>query len=157
MADFKLISDNGILWDWTTEGDDLATDDGLSESVLCSLGFDRRVSEDELPDGEDNRRGTWMDEFEPAGDGGIGSKLWLLARSKPTPAVLPRAEEFAKEALSWMIEDQVASLIEITASFGTIEGLDGVALLLSGEVHRPQVGKASFKFGVLWDQLAQAS
>lgn len=157
MADFALATADGISFDVYMRNDDIATDDGLATAVLCSLFFDRRCEIDELPPGQTDRRGWWGDEFNPDGDDGIGSKLWLLAREKPTPSILARAETYAEESLSWMIQDQVAASVTVSAEFGKLGRLDGLALFLSVVIVRPDGTKAPLKYGVLWDQLSASN
>lgn len=123
-SDVPTTGDIALVWsnaagaaDAGIVANDLARDDGLQTAVLLSLFTDRAAEEgDVLPDEETDRRGWWGDEFaDDAGDR-IGSRLWLLARSKRTDDVLARAEEYARESLQWLIDDKVAERIEVTAS-----------------------------------------
>ena len=102
--------------DLVIDGADLAADDGLATAVILSLFTDRRVAEDELPPFETARRGWWGDSLAEDGDE-IGSKLWLLAREKRTPAVLVRAEEYAGEALAWLADDDLARAVSVSAAW----------------------------------------
>lgn len=89
---------------------DLATEDGLRTAVIISLFSDRRAeADDEIPDGSDDRRGWWSDV--------LGSRLWLLARAKEMPNTLARARAYAIEALQWLIDDGVATAVEVTAEW----------------------------------------
>lgn len=99
-------------------GSDLAADDGLRSAVLVSLFTDRRAnSDDVLPDGTDDRRGSWQDQY-PDLDGDLqGSRLWLLAREKQLPDVLQRAQAYAEEALAWLLADGVARAVTVTAEW----------------------------------------
>lgn len=110
--DLALIpSANGTAFDLAIEGYGLATESGLKSAVIVSLFTDRRAeTDDAIPDGTTDRRGFWA---EPA----IGSRLWLLAREKEAADVLLRAEEYAREALAWLIEDGLATAIEISAEW----------------------------------------
>lgn len=45
----------------------------------------------------------------------MGSRLWLIRREKLTTRVAIKAEEYAKEALSWLKNDGVVSEILIAA------------------------------------------
>jgi phage gp46-like protein len=74
----------------------------------------------------------------------IGSKLWLLKREKRTLETLNRAEEYAVEALQWMIEDGVADSVEASASWNT----DG-AMQLEIMLTMPS-GKQNFRFKLKW-------
>lgn len=90
------------------------TEEGLRTAVIMSLFTDQRVSEDELPEGDEFRGGFWGDVFE---ENSIGSKLWLLNRAKITRETKNRAEEYAYEALEWMIEDQLVTDISVIGFF----------------------------------------
>ena len=110
--------------------------------MLLSLFTDRR-SEDE--DGErPDRRGWWADGLAEDGDR-FGSRLWLLAREKETAAVLSRAEEYAREALAWLVEDLVAERVEVAASIPRRETL---ALVVT--IYRPTQDPARYRFGNVW-------
>lgn len=96
--------------DLSLSGYDLAKEDGLRTAVIISLFSDRRAeADDEIPDGSDDRRGWWA--------GSIGSRLWLLARAKETPDTLARARAYAIESLQWLIDDGVATAVEVTAEW----------------------------------------
>ena len=44
----------------------------------------------------------------------VGSRLWLLARSKASQTNLVLAQEYATEALQWMIGDGLAETVDVT-------------------------------------------
>ncbi len=46
----------------------------------------------------------------------LGSRLWLLAREKQLPAVMRKAEAYARQALQWLIDDGIAASVSVTAS-----------------------------------------
>jgi phage gp46-like protein len=104
--------------DFALEKADLATDDTLETAVLVSLFTDRRApAEYELPAGETDRRGWWGDAYaDPAGDE-IGSLLWLLGWRKQIEETRLLAEQWATEALQWLIDDGVATAVEVVATF----------------------------------------
>lgn len=92
---------------------DLATDSRLETAVLLSLYTDRRaLDEDVLPDESSDRRGWWFDAYS---DRPHGSRLWLLSREKELDQVLRRAEEYAREALAWVIQDGIGSSVDVEA------------------------------------------
>lgn len=95
----------------------LASDDGLTTCVLLSLFVDRRARpDDELPDAAAGDRRGWVgDAFAP--DDRIGSRLWLLTRQKQTEETRRRAEEYAAEALDWLVEDGLATAVRISAEW----------------------------------------
>jgi len=106
---------NGL--DLAIAGNDLRTVQGLSTAILISLFTDRRAEDDdELPLGTTDRRGWWGDAFADVSGDRIGSRLWLLRRAKQTQQTLNRAKEYAHEALAWLIDDGVATSLQIAAS-----------------------------------------
>ena len=110
--------------DLALAGYDLATEDGLRTAVIISLFTDRRAeADDEIPDGGDDRRGWWAD---PA----MGSRLWLLARAKETPDTLTRARAYAIEALQWLIDDGVATAVDVTAEWAR-RGVLGLRVVIT--------------------------
>lgn len=132
-GDLKIRWDNELLeGDLIFENNDLASEDNLITAALISLFSDRRAEDDDvLPDPETgDRRGWWGDLTIPAFPGDqIGSRLWLLERSKTTQEVLTQAEEFVRESLQWMIDD-------------------GIAVKLDVEVERQQVNNETLAFKV---------
>lgn len=99
----------GSRFDLTLSGYDLTTERGMRSAVVASLFSDRRAEpDDDIPDGTVDRRGWWADSK-------FGSRLWLLSREKELPATLQRAREYTVEALQWLIDDDVATTITVTA------------------------------------------
>jgi phage gp46-like protein len=119
MTDIKLIFDEETGFDIAIENGDLVPEPGLETSVLLSLFLDRRADDDDdLPDSSNDRRGWWADSFPDVDGDMVGSRLWLLSRSKEENDTLIKAKEYAEEAMQWMIEadDPAAKSIEVTAS-----------------------------------------
>lgn len=109
------------------EAGDLVAEDSLRTAVILSLFLDRRANDDDiLPNDSDDRRGWWADTVAPMTDYGIGggsasgdhigSRLWLLSREKQFAGVLERARHYAEEALTWLVEDGVATAVQVTAT-----------------------------------------
>ena len=96
----------------------LQLDGGLSTAVLISLFTDARAdAADVLPTAGDDRRGWWADTFAENDGDRIGSRLWLLSREKATNTTLERARGYARDALTWLIEDGIASRVEVATSW----------------------------------------
>ncbi|HWV10734.1 MAG TPA: phage GP46 family protein [Pseudomonas sp.] len=142
--DVALLYDaNAKAFDLALAGGDLVTDESLKTAVLLSLYTDRRaLAEDVLPDGGNDRRGWWCDAYS---DRPHGSRLWLLSREKELDSVLRRAEEYAREALSWLIEDGIASALEIEA----IHLRRGVLQLIVG-IQRPAGATLERRYDYVW-------
>lgn len=149
MSDFDLQWHDGEL-DLVITDDDLASDEGLRSAVLLSLFADRRAEDDDvLPAADGDLRGWWADEFADVNGDRCGSRLWLLDRSKRLADVVPKAEEFAREALAWLLEDKVAESVDVLAE------VQGQMLALLVTVTRPGADPVSFRFAHAWDGEAE--
>nr|BDD45838.1 tail protein [Gammaproteobacteria bacterium] len=133
-----FTSGNGFRFDIEQADYDLRTESGLRSAVMVSLFTDRRANaDDDIPDGTADRRGCWQDSFlDNAGDS-LGSRLWLLGREKEIPQTLVRAQEYAEEALQWLIDDGVARSVTVTAEHvrSGVLGLQIVIELVAGGVY----------------------
>lgn len=113
MRDAALIWRNGrgalVLQDG-----DLLGDDSIHTALMLSYFTDRRAEPgDDIPDGTTNARGYWGDSYRRSP---LGSRLWLLSREKQLQAALEKAVTYAKEATQWLLDDELAQAIKITAS-----------------------------------------
>ena len=118
-----MTQDVAIVWnaertaaDWRFEGAGLlAMARPIETAVIVSLFTDRRARGDDiLVPGETDRRGWWGEQL----DGEVvGSRLWLLRRAKRLPETLKKAEDYIREALAWMIEDELCASIDVSAEW----------------------------------------
>ncbi len=131
MVDFRLVWNNNA-GDLSIADGDIALDNTLQSAVLVSLFTDARVSADELPDGETDRRGWWGQDVQEQQDIGIGSKLWTLERSKRTDETLERYRGYTAEALQWLVDDGHVRSVDVDATYqrGAEVALDIVVRLL---------------------------
>lgn len=147
MTDISTIWDvERAQGDWALSGPSLASGNDLATTVLISLFTDRTAEpSDVIPDGTTDRRGWWGDLDE---DVPIGSRLWLLDRSKLIPKVAVAAKGYAEEALAWMVSDDVAAKVSVAATIfrpstlrlvATIQHVDGT--------------KTAFTFDWAWAQI----
>jgi phage gp46-like protein len=147
------MSDAALTWDLSAGAadlsvvaNDLAHEDGLRTAVMLSLFLDRIAeSSDQLPSGS-GRRGWWADGFSEVAGDRIGSRLWLLGRAKRTDDLLRLVEEYAKEALDWLVEDGVASSVAVTASFPR-KGMVGMEVTIA----RPNGAPGRYRFAATWE------
>lgn len=152
------LADLALVWSNTT-GDadpvmidsDLASDRGLVTAMVLSLFCDRRAEPDDVPPSGDanDRRGWWADEFADVEGDHIGSRLWLLDRSKNTNETRRRAEEYVREALAWMLEDRVVSKLGVVVEAVT------PALLFAVELQRPGRDAVTYRFAHTWEHLEE--
>jgi phage gp46-like protein len=112
-----LVYQGGCL---VTSGVDLET------AAYISLATDARaLAGDDLPEGT-NRRGWWADQFDPDGQV-IGSMLWLLEDAVATPENGVRAEQYAQDALKWMLDEGHVRAIDASNSILT----DGIYVTIT--------------------------
>lgn len=125
------------------EGRDLET------AVYLSLFSDAPArDDDDVPDGA-TRRGFWADALGTDGDV-WGSRLWLLSRSKLTDAVLVDAKTYAEEALAWLVRDEVARSVLVTASRVDLTP-ETKGILIEVVIYKPTGERAEYEWA--WDQL----
>lgn len=128
-------------------GDDVGTDEGLQTAVILSLFTDRRAADDDSEAVADHRRGWWADEFAAEDGDQIGSRLWLLDRAKTGADLGLRVEEYVREALAWMLRDEVVERIDVTTE------TRGQALGMEVTLHRPGGTPFTMRFDNVWQAL----
>jgi phage gp46-like protein len=119
LPDVRTVWDPfGLAGDWLFAPPDLVTGRDLETAAIISLFTDRlALPDDRLPDPADaDRRGWWADY---GADYPIGSRLWLISREKQTEDVRQRAEDYCREALQWMLDDDVADSVDVVATWNT--------------------------------------
>lgn len=150
--DVKIHWDSDLLeGDLSIVDEDLESESGLETAVIISLFTDRRArDDDELPDPNNpDKRGWWGDLVSEVEGDQIGSRRWLLERSKTTPNVLTKLIEYDNEALQWLIDDGVAIKIEITAERqGPVESAILAELV---QIHKSDGNIVAFKFNTKWE------
>lgn len=148
LADIALAWSNGSA-DVVRIDFDLASDAGLETACLLSLMLDRRANDDDpLPGAPDDKRGWWADDFADVEGDKTGSRLWLLERSVLTSENRRRAEQYALEACQWMIDDKVATEVNVTVETKNQQ------LSLGVEIVKPNGDRVAFKFGHVWDAMS---
>lgn len=144
------MSDIRTVWrdlggEWTVSGPALEGDDGLETAVVLSLFTDRLAEPGDTSIEPTARRGWWGDAFAEVPGDLIGSRLWLLSREKQLPAVLARAELYAREALQWLVDDGVASAVDVAAEVAR-QGVLGLAITIT----RSAAPVVRYRFESFW-------
>ncbi|EPE6243668.1 phage GP46 family protein [Escherichia coli] len=119
--------------------------DLLTRAVIISLFIWRRAGRD---DDAPQIFGWWGDTWPAVQNDRTGSRLYLLRRSKLTNKTPQLARDYAREALAWMVEDGVASRLDINA---VRTGTDSLALAITiyqrdGNIH-------NIIFDDIWSEL----
>lgn len=119
-----LAHDLSVVVDGKEFAPDLAGENPLVRAVLISLFTWRRANDDDvLPTPDSSRMGWWGDGLATVKQDKIGSRLWLLSREKLIPQTFERAQEYAREALTWLIADGLADQVTVSASRFGLSGL----------------------------------
>lgn len=159
MTDIRIvqtIADLDITLDWLLRGDGSLDDaDDLATAVIAALGTDRRADEaDALPDPDDTDRRGWWGDTEAEGIWGgwpIGSRLWLLHRSKITDlgardgALVAKVEAYLHEAMQPFVTSSIASSVSVEAIRNGLGRIDATVTL-----HRDRSKSLSLRFDSLW-------
>ena len=155
-TDIKIRWDNDLFTgDFLFVDNDLDTDEGLGTAVIISLFTDARASDDDpIPNANNDqgyidKRGWWGDLANPEVEGDqIGSKLWLLERAKTTQENLNKAEDYALQALQWLIDDGIAKEVTVTAERTKIG--ENEVLALSVEITKVDGNQINYSFDPEW-------
>jgi phage gp46-like protein len=124
---------------------DLSMTDDLQNAVMISLFTNSRAREDDPLPNQNDRGGYWG----TAIDGNQwGSRLWLLQNARDLPETYRRAEDYAKESLQWLIDDGVASKVEVSAERVKLENCDS-AMAFEVKIYKPQQ-VIGFNFAFAW-------
>ncbi|MDP1628865.1 phage GP46 family protein [Parvibaculum sp.] len=158
-------ADKGSV-DWEVVAGALASGGDLETAVLLSLFTWARAREDDiLPDGRParaaaaDRKGWWgnLDGEALHGQREIGSRLWLLARETRSERTRTRAADYAREALRWLVADNIAAAVHVTAEWqGAGDGGDRLALLVS-VIDREGATIFDRRYAWAWAELAEAA
>lgn len=125
----------------------LNSSEPLVRAVAVSLFTWRRANPDDALPGTD-RLGWWGDTYATISGDRIGSRLWLLCRSTLTERTVQSAREYAQEALAWLVEDGVATSVEVQA-----ERLGLSALALGCRINRADGAPVGMRFSNVWEFL----
>lgn len=94
--------------DWELADDDLVLSGTLESSIINSIFSDARSTEGEYPD---QPRGWWRDNE-------YGSLLWLIFREAASQPKRLAAQDHVRESLQWLVEEQIAETVTVTARWG---------------------------------------
>jgi|GEM_PF-340292 len=137
MADLKVTFDPITgAFDFQLCHGTVVADDGLRTAVIISLFTDARArDDDEIPDGSNDRRGWWGAKLLYGDSIIMGSRRWLLGREKQLDSVLRKLEEYDGEALKWLVDEGIASRVEVIAEHdGPERWLETIRIYKIGEI-----------------------
>lgn len=144
MSDIETVITQGGGLDWKIQQPGLSVELGLDSAILLSLFTDRRAEDGDGVSLKEGRRGWWADSFSDPGDH-FGSRLWLLKREPLTQEAAVKAKGYTLEALQWLIDDQIASRVEVAAE---LRGRS--TLVIDVQIWRPDGADSRHQFEQLW-------
>lgn len=114
-GDIRLLFDvNKQYADFMIADRDVDRDAGIETAVMLTLLTDKRAEAgDPLPDGSGYKGGWWGDSLPVVPDYEMGTKLWLLQRSKTLSEIPAIAKEYLNDGFKWMIEDGIVKSVEV--------------------------------------------
>lgn len=150
--------DLALDWDSDAGTADLLLDDGALETtnslrtaILISLFTDARFVD--TPGVEADHGGWWGNAYggdvsAVTADGdernALGSRLWLLRRSRATATTVRDARLYALDALAWLLRDGIASAITVDVE------AQGTRLAMAVAIDRPG-GAARARYDFTWE------
>lgn len=142
------MSDIALTWDpinfqgaMALVGGDLSTapDQELATAVITSIFSWARA---------DGEQGWWGDSYPDVENDQLGSKLWTLRREKLTTQTINKARDIIMESLQWLLDDQVASRVEVQVER---RGLDGLDILVT--IYRVFGEVTPLRFETQWEAI----
>ncbi|MCP3475155.1 phage GP46 family protein [Bradyrhizobium sp. CCGUVB1N3] len=164
VPDIRLVQNNvfpqySVTVDWSLLPNGTLDDtQALATAVIVALGTNALAGpNDDLPDPDStDRMGWWGDLDAQAIWGGwpIGSKLWLLRRSKITPAAarqgstLVVVENYIRMAIQPFVDRKICSGFDVWVTRVDPQRID--ALL---RIYRGPLPEIELRYAVLWDAM----
>lgn len=166
MPDIRLVQNlyfpkYSVTSDWNLLGDGTLDDSqALATAIVVALGTDMLAGPDDiLPDpNSTDRMGWWgdMDAQEIWGGWPIGSRLWLLKRSKITDgsalqgSTVAWVQSYIAEAIQPFITNRIGSRLQIEAWRAGIEQIDAAV-----RIYRGPLLEIDLRFQILWDEIPE--
>jgi phage gp46-like protein len=123
---------------------DLELDETFETPVNISLFSDARATPEELPVSyQGDAGGSWMDSLTAKAP--PASLLWLLQRAKIIdPETLRSGEDYARNALKWMLDDKIAKDIQVTVTRSGMKGMAwNIVIVMPNDIvykYKPMTG-----------------
>jgi phage gp46-like protein len=167
VTDVRLVQNvefpkYSVTVDWSLMADGtLDTDQALANAVIVALGTDALAGRNDLlPDPDSTDRAGWWGDLEAEAIWGgwpIGSKLWLLRRSKiedvgsERGATVVRVKNYIISAIQPFIDRRIATSMEVHAERTGRESIGALVRLYRG----PRLA-VELRYEVLWDEIVES-
>ncbi len=166
MPDVRLVQNAAfprysVTIDWALVADGTLDDrQALATAVIVALGTNALADDDDvLPDPDSNDREGWWGDLDAdlLWDGWpIGSKVWLLRRSKILPAesrqgsTVALVELYLRSAIQPFVDRKVCTAFDVWVSRVTKQRIDALVRIYRG----PQQ-EIELRYSILWDEMVQ--
>lgn len=122
MIDVALINSKKGYDIAISNGDMLSTND-FKTAIEVSLFSDARASESQVSVPQ-YRRGWIGDVATPIDGQNYGSLLWLVEQARLTQRTLNDCITFARQSLQWMIDQEIATDVQVEGSIIPSQGIE---------------------------------
>lgn len=145
MQDIKVVQNGYGSWDISIDEDsnDIESEDGMDSAIWVSLLTDQRAPAELVIKPED-RRGWPGDLVSIVEERKIGSLLWLVDQRRLTTTTLNECIFYARNALQWMITDNICKDIQVSGEIVPTQGIRLTINIFSFD------GSSSNRFVDLW-------
>jgi phage gp46-like protein len=155
-----LFPGQGVVQiDWNLLSDGTLDDtQALATAVIVALGTDGLAATDDiLPDPDDTDRRGWWGDYQAQdiwGGWPIGSRLWLLQRSKiegpgsRRGATTTLVEQYIREAIQPFMDQRIGSSFEVQASRIAKERIDALV-----RIYRGPIVEIELRYAILWSDM----
>jgi phage gp46-like protein len=168
MSDIRLVQNTEFLGsqvrtevsvDWLLRDDGTLDDtQALATAVIVALGTDRLAEPDDiLPDLDSTDRRGWWGDYDAASiwkGWPIGSRLWLLKRSKivgpgaQEGATITRVEQYIGEAIQPFVDLKICTRFDVMAERVGKERIQALIRIYRG----PDIA-IELRYQILWDEM----
>jgi phage gp46-like protein len=164
VPDIRLVQNNvfpnySVTVDWSLQPDGTLDDrQALATAIIVALGTNALAGDtDVLPDPDSTDRQGWWGDLDAQliwNGWPIGSKLWLLRRSKITPAAarqgstMAMVENYIKAAIQPFVDRKICSGFDVWTTRVSSQRIDA---LLS--IYRGPLPDIELQYAVLWDAM----
>jgi phage gp46-like protein len=164
VPDIRLVQNDqfpkySVTLDWSLlPNGQLDDTQALATAICVALGTNALASDqDVLPDPDSNDRCGWWGDLDAEliwNGWPIGSKLWLLRRSKITPATasegatLTLVENYIRDAVQPFVDRKICSSFAIWVTRVDAQRIDALLRIYRGP--RPEI---DLRYAILWDAM----
>jgi phage gp46-like protein len=167
VPDVRIVQNNffpkySVTCDWSLREDGTLDDTkALATAVVVALGTNGlAASSDILPDPDSSDRQGWWGDLEAEeiwNAWPVGSKLWLLARSKITPSdaaqggTLIAIETYIRDSIQPLVDRQICSDFDVWVTRVDKQRIDALV-----RIYRGPLMEVELRYQILWQEMIES-